>query len=168
MYPLRDGELGRERASGIQLRASATDGPPGALSADEPFADDPFIAKRLDAVDRERETLAPPAPHAARRSDAPRRSDPSAAMSEVVFRTACGDHQGAMTAGKELMDRVPVLLMAKGDLRAEPLGYWDVHVLGQIDALTSLAELIDHGDVPPAEVLRVVCELVERKIIALR
>ena len=41
-------------------------------------------------------------------------------------------------------------------------------MLAQIDAMSSLAELIDDGTVPPAEVVRVVCELVERKVIALR
>ncbi len=179
MYPLRDAET-KERASGMRLRASGTDDDTR-LEADEPFAeydeydrardDATFVCRTGDegeAADPERETLAPPAPFDKRSSNAPRKSDPAEALSEVLFRAACGDREGSLVAAEELMARVPVLLMTKEDLRAEPLGYWELHMLAQIDAMSSLAELIDDAAVPPAEVVRVVCELVERKIIALR
>jgi len=187
MYPLRDAET-KERASGMRLRASGTDDDARVLSADEPFAeydDEPALARwhdeeedvpfelsrqqpSVEPCDSERKTLAPSSPAEKRTSDAPRKSDPTEALSEVLFRAACGDLAGSLVAAEELMARVPVLLMTKEDLRSEPLGYWELHMLAQIDAMSSLAELIDDATVPPAEVVRVVCELVERKIIALR
>jgi hypothetical protein len=174
MYPLRDAEA-KERTSGMRLRACSDDDDARNLQADEPFSefddDDPvpvFEDVRARVVDHERETLAPPAAPDRPRSDAPRKSDPTEALSEVLFRAACGDREGSLVAAEELMARVPVVLMTKEDLRAEPLGYWELHMLAQIDAMSSLAELIDDATVPPAEVVRVVCELVERKIIALR
>ena len=151
MYPLRDVEQ-KDRASGVRLRAGWTDD----------------TNEERDRRDSERETLAPPMPLERRRSDTPRKLDVADALSEVLFRAACGDHEGALMAAENLMARVPVVLMTKEDLRSEPLGYWDLHLLARIDAMSSLAELIDDGAVPPAEVIRVVCELVERKVIALR
>jgi hypothetical protein len=197
MYPLRDAET-KERVSGMRLRASEDDEEAQVLQADEPFAEygddarherlaeptygeraedlddedeDPFALRaKLESIepsDSERKTLAPAAAPSERASE-PRKSDPSEALSEVLFRAACGDLQGSLVAAEELMARVPVLLMTKEDLRSEPLGYWELHVLGQIDAMSSLGDLVDDSSVPPAEVVRVVCELVERKIIALR
>jgi hypothetical protein len=170
MYPLRDAEQ-KDRASGMRLRACGTDDAFG-IEADEPFGD---MDERLthdteenEALDPERETLAPPSPSERRRSDPPRRVDPGDALSEVLFRAACGDSEGALMAAEALMAKVPVVLMTKESLRSEPLGYWELHMLARIDAMSSLAELIDDGTVPPAEVIRVVCELVERKVIALR
>jgi hypothetical protein len=171
MYPLRDAET-KERASGMRLRTSAADDDAPALQTDEPFADyDDEFARETEppsAADPERKTLAPPSFPDKTGSDAPRKSDPTEALSEVLFRAACGDREGSLVAAEELMARVPVLLMTREDLRAEPLGYWELHMLAQIDAMSSLAELIDDATVPPAEVVRVVCELVERRIIALR
>ena len=151
----------------MRLRASSDDercdDAPQTSRADEPFEG---LDDDDEATTSERATLAPPPER--RASDVPRKSDPTEAISEVLFRAACGDSDGALTAAEELMARVPVVLMSKDDLRAEPLGYWDLHMLAQIDAMSSLAELIDDAKVPPTEVVRVVCELVERKIIALR
>ncbi len=166
MYPLRDVEH-RDRASGMRLRASSDDerrdDEPHTFRVDEPFDG---LDDDDEATTSERATLAPPPEGST--SDVPRKSDPTEAISEVLFRAACGDSNGALTAAEELMARVPVVLMSKDDLRAEPLGYWELHMLAQIDAMSSLAELIDDAKVPPTEVVRVVCELVERKIIALR
>ena len=150
MYPLHVAEY-LERASEIRMRASADDDT-GVFECDEPFSEP-----------SERATLAPPAA-----PETARKGDPSESLNEVLFRIACGDHQGAVTAASALMDRVPVILMTKEQLRPEPLGYWELHLLGRIDAMSTIAELIDDSEVPAADVVRVVCELAERKIIALR
>jgi hypothetical protein len=86
-------------------------------------------------------------------------------LDELLFRFACGDFDRALAAAEALMARVPVLIMPRGELRAEPLGYWHLLVVGRIDGETTLEELL--ADVPSAEGVRVVCELVERRIVAL-
>ena len=158
MYPLRAAEL-KDRSSDIRLRASAADDARSypARPADE--LDEPDAG--FDVDPSERVTLTPPgAP--------PPKADPSASLSEVLFRIACGDHEGALAAADALMERVPVVLMTREQLRSEPLGYWELHLLSHIDTISTLAELLVETDVPASDVVRVVCELAERKIIALR
>jgi hypothetical protein len=91
---------------------------------------------------------------------------PSDTLDEVLFRFSCGDFDGALAAAEALMARVPVVIMPRADLRAEPLGYWHLLLLARIDDEALLGDLL--VDVPPAEAVRLVCELVERHIIALR
>src|SRR5215471_21059765 len=81
-------------------------------------------------------------------------------LDELLFRFACGDFDRALAAAEALMARVPVVIMPRGELRAEPLGYWHLLVVGRIDGETALEALL--ADVPSAEGVRVVCELVER------
>jgi hypothetical protein len=87
-------------------------------------------------------------------------------IDEVLFRFACGDYDGALAASEALMSRIPVVIMPRPELRAEPLGYWHLLLLTRIDDETSLSDLL--ADVPAADAVRLVCELVERRIIALR
>jgi hypothetical protein len=88
------------------------------------------------------------------------------ALDEVLFRFSCGDFDGALAAAEALMTRVPFIIMPRSELRAEPLGYWHLLLLARIDNEAKLTDLL--VDVPAAEAVRLVCELVERRIIALR
>ena len=92
----------------------------------------------------------------------------ASALDEVVFRLACGDFEAALEASDALMERVPVLVMARASLRWEPLGYWELVLVSRVDGEATLSELIDAAELPLAEAVRVICELVERQIVALR
>jgi hypothetical protein len=121
------------------------------------------IRLRSDAAERppeERATLPPP-------GHAPR-PGPADSISEVLFRLACGDFAGAMCAAEQLMLQIPVVIVTKEELRCEPLTYWQVQLLAHVDGDAMLCELLERADVPSAEAVRVVCELTERRIIALR
>jgi hypothetical protein len=138
MYPLRVAEI-TERSSEIRIRS---------LSDDD------------DAPRQERATVPPP-------GRAPR-PDPSASVGEILFRFQCGDFDGAMCAAEQLMLQIPVLVKAKEELRSEPLSYWQLQVLAHVDGDSMVCEILEEGEVPCAEAVRVVCELSERRIISLR
>jgi len=108
----------------------------------------------------ERATIPPPGQ--------PPRPDPYASISEVLFRFECGDFEGAMCASEQLMMQIPVLIMPKAELRGEPLSYWQLQLLAYVDGDALVCELLERAQVPCAEAVRVVCELAERRIIALR
>jgi hypothetical protein len=167
MYPLRLVELTRldeafasaddkprpendDRASDVRLRRSEEDDESSGVR----------LARELDDADSERATIPPP-----RTTRRPPRSSVKA-LDEVLFRFSCGDFDGALAAADALMASVPVVIMPRADLRSEPLGYWALLLLARIDGEAPLADLL--ADVPSAEAVRVVCELVERRIIALR
>jgi hypothetical protein len=141
-----------DRTSDVRLRAPADEEDDSGLRLAREFAGD-----ALDDTS-ERTTIPPP-----RTTSRPRRVE---SLDEVLFRFSCGDFAGALAAAEALMTRVPVVIMPRDELRAEPLGYWALLLLGRVDGSAPLSELL--ADVPPAEAVRVICDLVERRIIALR
>ena len=149
-----------ERTSGFQLR---TEPAREAQTLDEPF-EEPHESPIAEPPPTERQTVRPPSFAPARA--APR--DPSAILDEVLFRAACGDLAGAIVAGEELLERVPVVIMPRKELRAVPLGYWELHLVNHLDGERTLLELCEDARMSTADAIRAVCELVDRKIIAMR
>jgi hypothetical protein len=165
MYPLRLVDLtsldeafasGPERSSDVRLRATADE-------ADEDDLESSGLRLKQQQDDPSERATKPPGRIT---MQPPRPAAGIATLDEVLFRFSCGDFDGALAAADALMSHVPVIIMPRCDLRAEPLGYWHLLLLARIDDEATLGELL--ADVPAGEAVRLVCELVERKIIALR
>jgi hypothetical protein len=97
-----------------------------------------------------------------------RRLEP--AVHEVLYRFDTGDVNGALAAADVLFDgcRVPALTVSLDVLDEIELDHCAVLVLAYTDGLTDVSQVVRQSGLPREDVLRTLCELIERRILVLR
>lgn len=66
------------------------------------------------------------------------------------------------------VDRVPVVVMAREDLKALSIDHRAGFLLSHIDGVSSLETILDVSGMPRLDALRILVELVQKRVIALR
>jgi hypothetical protein len=80
-----------------------------------------------------------------------------------------GDFLGALAVAEQLLGRrrVPVVIALRSQLPHYSLDHREGFVLSLIDGIAPIEQLFDIAGVPMVEVLRLLCQLVEKRVVAL-
>lgn len=91
-------------------------------------------------------------------------------VDELLYRFEMGDTAGALDAAQALLDEEPKpIVMMPATLSAELLlGHREEYLLGFIDGHATLEEVIRSTGLSMLEALRSVCDLLDKRVIALR
>ncbi|MFO0637668.1 MAG: hypothetical protein U0183_00550 [Polyangiaceae bacterium] len=76
--------------------------------------------------------------------------------------------RAAYTAKLGSLDRVPVLAIAREQLRWLTIDHRAGFILSHVDGMSNLEEIVDVSGMPELDALRILSELVEQRIIAIR
>lgn len=114
----------------------------------------------------QRPTIKPPARSSGLRLKA---SDADLPIQELLARFELGDYLGALAVADTLLDdrRKPALRATVDELRAFRLDHREGFLLSLVDGRTSLEGVLEASGLPMIDALRIFCELVEKRIIAL-
>ena len=131
------------------------------MSAEQTLHDEPMPPSS------QRPTIKPPARSSGLRLKA---SDADLPIQELLARFELGDYLGALAVADTLLDdrRKPELLLSADDLKEVSLDHRAGFLLSLIDGTASLEAVLDASGMPMIDALRIFCELVEKKIVALR
>ena len=91
-------------------------------------------------------------------------------IQEVLARFELGDFLGALAVAGELLDdgRVPTVIVSRDQLHAFRLEDREELIVSLIDGKTSLEVVLENTGLPMIDALRTLCELVEKRVVALR
>jgi hypothetical protein len=91
-------------------------------------------------------------------------------LHELLYRFSVGDHRGALATAQVLFDQrlVPVIVAAPDRKKRIAVSSREMDVLQVIDNMTPLEDVLAASGLPLLVALETVCELIDRKIVALR
>jgi hypothetical protein len=91
-------------------------------------------------------------------------------LHELLYRFSVGDHRGALATAQELLDQrlVPVIVAVPDRKKRLAISHREMDLLQVIDNVTPLEQVLEASGLPMIVALETLCELLDRKIVALR
>lgn len=87
-------------------------------------------------------------------------------MDELLYRLAVGDWDGAYRANAELEHFVPRVVAGRIEIAVADLDHVHEFVLASIDGLATWGEIVEAAPFERGETLRVLCALVDQRLVA--
>jgi hypothetical protein len=87
-------------------------------------------------------------------------------IDEILYRLSLGDQKGAFLAAVEFGPLVPRVVAPRVVLAATQLPHLEEYVLSFVDSYSTWAEILESSPFAPADTLGALCELVDKRIIA--
>jgi hypothetical protein len=93
-----------------------------------------------------------------------------APVDELLYRFAVGDYKGALAVAEVLLDDecIPIVIVPPEVLLSLPLDHREAFLMSFVDGKSSLEAIVEASGIPLLDALRLLCQLIELKVVVIR